>query len=73
MLNGYKEEVMDLCEHCVFGKQIRVKFNKKIVHKTKNKLDYVYFDLWVPYRVPFKSGDGYFMTLITLKSYECIL
>ena len=32
------------CEHCVFGKHKRVKFNTS-VHTTKGTLDYVHVDL----------------------------
>lgn len=64
LLNGYKEGTLGFCEHFVFGKWTRVKFNKKVVHKIIGKLDYVYSDLRGPYRVSSKSGVKYFMTLI---------
>ncbi len=55
---------MDFCEHCVFGKQTRVKFDKKAVRKTRRMVDYVHLDLWGPNRIPSKSGARYFMRLI---------
>ena len=64
LLDGYKPESLGFCEHCVFGKQTRVQFNKKTVHRTEDKLDYVHSDLWGPNKVPSRSGARYFMTFI---------
>ncbi|XP_070015271.1 uncharacterized mitochondrial protein AtMg00300-like [Nicotiana sylvestris] len=64
LLNGYKNQALNFCEHCVFGKQTRIKFIKKAEHKTRDKLDYIHSDLWGPNRVPSKSGVRYSMTLI---------
>ncbi len=64
LLDGQKIEFMDFCEHCVFGKQTRVKFDKKAVRKTSGTVDYIHSDLWGPNRIPSKSGARYFMTLI---------
>lgn len=52
-LNGYKNEALNFCKHCMFGKQIRVKFSNKADHKTKCKLDYIH--LWDPNKVPSKT------------------
>ncbi len=41
-----------------------MKFDKKTVHKTRGKMNYIHSDLWDPNRIPSKSGVGYFMTLI---------
>lgn len=41
------EQIMSFCEHCVFGKQTLIKFNK-VVHRTKDTLDYVHSDVWGP-------------------------
>lgn len=60
LLNGYKNQVFNFCEHCVFGKQI----SKKSEHKIREKLDYIHSDLWGSKRVPYKSCARYFMTLI---------
>lgn len=38
---------LKFCEHCIFGKHKRVKFNTS-VHTTKGILDYVHADLWGP-------------------------
>ncbi|GAV82842.1 gag_pre-integrs domain-containing protein [Cephalotus follicularis] len=47
LLTGVKSGKLDFCEHCVYGKQCRVKFSTTI-HKTKGILDYIHSDLWVP-------------------------
>ena len=44
LLNGKNISVLKFCEHCVFGKQKRVKFSKG-VHNTKGTLNYIHFDL----------------------------
>ncbi len=41
LLDGKKTKSMDFCEKCVFGKENRVKFDKKAVHKTKGTVDYI--------------------------------
>jgi hypothetical protein len=51
------------CEHCVFRKQCRVKFNIGI-HKTSGPVDYIHLDLWGPSQVPSKGCARYFMTFI---------
>ncbi len=45
LLDGQKTESMDFCEHCVFGIQTRVKFDKKAVHKTRGTVDYIHSNL----------------------------
>jgi hypothetical protein len=45
LLDGYIQGNMKFCEHCVFGKHKRVKFNTS-VHRTEGILDYVHADLW---------------------------
>ena len=63
LLNGQSISKRKLCEHCVFGKQKRVKFTKGI-HNTKGTLDYIHYDLWGPSRVPSKGGASYMFTII---------
>ncbi|KAH0665911.1 hypothetical protein KY285_027117 [Solanum tuberosum] len=36
LLDDYINRALNFCEHCVFGKQIRAKFSKKALHKTKD-------------------------------------
>jgi transposase InsO family protein len=54
---------LDLCEHCVFGKHKRVKFNTS-PHSNKGILDYVHSDLWGPSRKPSLGGARYMLTII---------
>ena len=44
LLDGQKTGELNFCEHCVFGKQCRVKFSAG-VHRTKGILDYIHLDL----------------------------
>ncbi len=64
LLDGKKIKSMNFCEHYVFDKQIRVKFDKKAVCKTRGMVDYIHLDLWGPNRISSKSDARYFMTLI---------
>ena len=43
-LDGQKIGKLDFCEHCVFGKQCKVKFNTG-VHRTKGTLNYIHSNL----------------------------
>ncbi|CAD6236154.1 unnamed protein product [Miscanthus lutarioriparius] len=63
MLDGCTVGKMKLCEHCVFGKHKRVKFNAS-VHTTKGTLDYVHADLWGLSRKPSYGGARYMLTII---------
>ena len=47
LLHGCSLGKMQFCEHCIFGKHTRVKFNAS-VHTTKGTLDYVHADVWGP-------------------------
>jgi len=44
LLNSQSISKLEFCEHCLFGKQKRVKFMKGI-HNTKGMLDYLHSDL----------------------------
>ncbi|KAG8477963.1 hypothetical protein CXB51_027628 [Gossypium anomalum] len=46
---------LNFCEHCVFGKQKRVRFIRGI-HNTKETLEYIHSDLWGPSRVPSRDN-----------------
>jgi hypothetical protein len=63
LLNGCTSSSMKFCEHCIFGKHKRVKFNTS-VHTTKGILDYVHADLWGPSRKPSLGGAHYMLTII---------
>jgi hypothetical protein len=45
LLKGYNNNELEFCEHCVFGKHKRVKFNTD-VHTTEDILDYMHANLW---------------------------
>ncbi|KAG8490339.1 hypothetical protein CXB51_015583 [Gossypium anomalum] len=49
LLDGQGICKLNFCEHCVFGKQKRVRFTKGI-HNTKGTLEYIHSDLWGPSR-----------------------
>ena len=63
LLDGYTVGKIKFCEHCVFDKHKRVKFNAS-VHTTKGTLDYVHADLWGPSRKPSYGGARYMLTII---------
>ncbi|GAV69956.1 gag_pre-integrs domain-containing protein [Cephalotus follicularis] len=62
LLAGVKSGKLDFCEHCVYGKQCRVKFSTAI-HKSKG-LDYIHSDLWGPSSQLSLGGSRYLMTLM---------
>ncbi|KAG8501480.1 hypothetical protein CXB51_003989 [Gossypium anomalum] len=63
LLDGQGICKLNFCEHCVFGKQKRVRFTRGI-HNTKETLEYIHSDLWGPSRVPSRDGktDKYLRT-----------
>ncbi|KAG8471889.1 hypothetical protein CXB51_036391 [Gossypium anomalum] len=63
LLNGQGICKLKFYEHCIFGKQKRVRFIRGI-HNTKGTLEYIYFDLWGPSRVPSRGGANYMLTFI---------
>ena len=63
LLDGCTSSTMKFCEHCIFGKHKRVKFNTS-VHTTKGTLDYVHADLWGPSFKPSLGDSRYMLTII---------
>jgi transposase InsO family protein len=63
LLKGYNNNELEFCEHCVFGKHKRVKFNTSI-HTTEDILDYVHANLWWPSRKHSLGGYRYMLTII---------
>ena len=61
LLKGVKTCKLDFCEHCVLGKQTRVKFGI-VVHQTKGILDYVHSDVWGLTKTASLSGKHWFVT-----------
>ncbi|WVZ69296.1 hypothetical protein U9M48_018104 [Paspalum notatum var. saurae] len=63
LLDGHSVSKLKFCEHCVFDKHKRVKFNTS-THTSKGILDYVHSDLWGPSRKPSHGGSRYMLTII---------
>ncbi|KAG8499371.1 hypothetical protein CXB51_005830 [Gossypium anomalum] len=63
LLDGQGICKLNFCEHCVFGKQKRVRFTRGI-HNTKEILEYIHSDLWGPSRVPSRGEANYMLTFI---------
>ncbi|KAG8496686.1 hypothetical protein CXB51_007936 [Gossypium anomalum] len=63
LLDGQGICKLNFCEHCVFGKQKRVRFTRGI-YNTKETLEYIHSDLWGPSRVPSRGGANYMLTFI---------
>ncbi|KAG8472328.1 hypothetical protein CXB51_035360 [Gossypium anomalum] len=63
LLDGQGICKLNFCEHCIFGKQKRVRFTREI-HNTKGTLEYIHSDLWGPSRVPSRGGANYMLTFI---------
>ncbi|KAG8502454.1 hypothetical protein CXB51_000383 [Gossypium anomalum] len=63
LLKGAKACKLKFCEHCVLGKQKRVKFGTAI-HNTKGILEYVHLDVWGPSKTPSLRGKHYFVTFV---------
>ncbi|GAV59698.1 gag_pre-integrs domain-containing protein, partial [Cephalotus follicularis] len=51
LLCGEQTTPLEFCEHCVVGKQTRVRFSTG-THSTKGTLDYTHSNLWGPAQVP---------------------
>ncbi|GMP75251.1 hypothetical protein CsSME_00032410 [Camellia sinensis var. sinensis] len=63
LLKGAKTGKLEFCEHCVLGKQTRIKFGTAI-HRTKGILDYVHTDVWGPSKIASLGGKHYFVSFI---------
>ena len=63
LLCGGKMERLMFCEHFVYGKAYRAKFNAR-QQRTKDTLDYVHADLWGPTKTPSHSGARYFLSIV---------
>jgi hypothetical protein len=53
---------LEFCEHCIFGKNKRVKFNAS-VHTTKEILEYVHADLWGSSHKKYLCGASCMLTI----------
>ncbi|KAG8478589.1 hypothetical protein CXB51_028432 [Gossypium anomalum] len=71
LLDGQGICKLNFCEHCVFGKQKRVRFTRGI-DNTKGTLEYIHSDLWGPSRVPSRGGANYMLTFIDYFSRKIV-
>uniref|UniRef100_A0A803NN06 GAG-pre-integrase domain-containing protein n=1 Tax=Cannabis sativa TaxID=3483 RepID=A0A803NN06_CANSA len=62
-LKGAKTQKFDFCDHCVLGKQTRVKFNT-VVHRTKGTLDYIHINVLGPSKNASLGSKRWFMIII---------
>ncbi|KAG8501650.1 hypothetical protein CXB51_004779 [Gossypium anomalum] len=63
LLDGQGICKLNFCEHCVFGKQKRVRFTRGI-HNTKETLEYFILIYGDHLRVPSRGGANYMLTFI---------
>ena len=63
LLKGLQSCKMNFCEHCIKGKQTRVKFGTA-VHDTRGILDYVHSDVWGPSKTTSLGGNRYYVTFV---------
>ena len=54
----------DCCEHCLYGKQNRVKFPSSIVSREKGILDLIHSDVFGPIPIPSLEGSLYYFSFI---------
>ena len=54
---------LEFCDHCVLGKQTRVKFGS-VIHDTKGILDCVHNDVWGPTKTASFGGMHYFVAFV---------
>ena len=63
LLKGAKTCKLEFCEHCVMGKQRRVKFGISI-HSTEGILDCIHLDVWRPTKSASMGGRHYFVPFV---------
>ena len=63
LLKGVKTCNLEFCEHCIKGKQTRVKFGTAI-HNTKGILGYVHSDVWGASKTPSLGVKHSFVTFV---------
>jgi len=62
-MKGAKTCKLELCEHCVLSKKIKVKFDIAI-HCIKEILDYVHINIWGPSKNASLGGKHYFVSFV---------
>jgi hypothetical protein len=64
LLPDIKQIDLDFCEHCVYGKQKRVRFLRVGKEKKNERLELVHTDVWGPTQVSSLGGSHYYVTFI---------
>jgi hypothetical protein len=64
LLPDLKQIDLDFCEHCVYGKQKRVRFRRVGKEKKNERLELVHTDVWGPSQVSSLGGSHYYVTFI---------
>jgi hypothetical protein len=64
VLQDPKQIDLDFCEHCVYGKQKRVRFLRVGKEKKNESLELVHTDVWGPTQVSSLGGSHYYVTFI---------
>jgi hypothetical protein len=64
LLPDLKQIDLDFCEHCVYGKQKRVRFLRVGKEKKNERLELVHTDVWGPAQVSSLGGSHYYVTFI---------
>jgi hypothetical protein len=63
LLPSLKSLKLDLCKHCIYGKQNRQRFKTRR-HTSEGILDYIDSDVWGPSPTVSYGGSSYFVTFI---------
>lgn len=63
LLGKDKLDKLEFCEHCILGKQHRVKFGSGM-HHSSMPFEYVHLDLWGPSKTLTYGGGSYFLSII---------
>jgi 5'-3' exoribonuclease 2 len=61
---GLKDRKVDMCEHCLVGKQTRVSFKHNDNSRKNDVLELVHWDVCGPLKVRSIGGALYFVTFI---------
>jgi hypothetical protein len=64
LLPNLKQVDLDLCEHCVYGRQKRVIFLRVGKENKSEKLELMHTNVWGPAQVSSLGGSCYYVTFI---------
>ena len=62
-----KQIDLDFCEHCVYGKQKRVRFLKVGKEKKSERLELVHTYVWGPAQISYLGGSHYYVIFIDVQ------